>query len=70
MRKDKWDHKWVDYLFLSRAKLEVCAVLDVPRNPRKCLSPFGLPTEQRPSDHIPLVADIAFLDNPAAVDKE
>ena len=61
MRKDRWDQKWVDYIFHS-PQLQATRVLEVPHNPRKTLSPFGLPTSYYGSDHICLAADLQFLD--------
>jgi mRNA deadenylase 3'-5' endonuclease subunit Ccr4 len=62
MRKGRRDQRLVDFMLHSRnANLAPLRVLAIPADPRKTLSPFGLPTAVRPSDHIPLAADYAFV---------
>jgi mRNA deadenylase 3'-5' endonuclease subunit Ccr4 len=59
MRKRRTDQKWVDHIFTSQ-QLRVVSVLAVPHNPREKISPFGLPTRNHPSDHLPLCAVVEF----------
>ena len=59
MRKRRTDQKWVDHIFTS-PQLRVLSVLAVPHNVRDKISPFGLPTRNHPSDHLPLCAVVEF----------
>lgn len=59
MRKRRTDQKWVDHIFTS-PQLRVLSVLAVPNNVRDKISPFGLPTRNHPSDHLPLCAVVEF----------
>jgi mRNA deadenylase 3'-5' endonuclease subunit Ccr4 len=59
MRKHRFDQRWVDHIFTS-SQLRVLSVLAVPKNCRDKISPFGLPTRNHPSDHLPLCAVLEF----------
>lgn len=50
----------IDYVFYNRRNLELCGLLELPRND-ELIEEEGLPNASYPSDHLSLVCDFKFL---------